>query len=56
MDYSKIIKIYEINDRNIYRSLNWKCYDFKEYVNSTKNKYFLEEKFGYRSLKIDYEK
>ena len=52
MDYSKIIKIYEINDRNIYRSLNWKCYDFKEIcVNSTKNKYFLEEKFGYLIFK-----
>ena len=47
-DYSKIVKIYDLKDVSIYRSMNWKCYDFKEIcVNSPKDKYFLEKKFGY---------
>ena len=52
MDYSKIIKIDEVNERSIYRSLNWKCYDFIEIcVNSPKQKYFLDEKLGYLIFK-----
>ena len=48
IDYSKIVKISELKDRDIYRSTNWKCYDFEEIcVNSVKEKYFLEKKFGY---------
>lgn len=48
IDYSKIIKIIELKDRDIYRSTNWKCYDFEEIcVNSVKEKYFIDKKFGY---------
>ena len=47
-DYSKIVKIYELNDRDIYQATNWKCYDFIEIcVNSPKDQYFLDEKLGY---------
>ncbi len=48
MDYSKIIKIYDLDDRSIYQAINWKCYDFTEIcVNSPKDQYFLDKKFGY---------
>ena len=48
IDYSKIEKIFDLEDRSIYRSTNWKCYDFEEIcVNSIKDKYFLEKKFGH---------
>ena len=48
IDYSKIVKIFDLEDRSIYRSTNWKCYDFEEIcVNSIKDKYFLEKKFGH---------
>ena len=47
-DYSKIVKIYDLEDRSIYHSMNRKCYDFEEIcVNSVKDKYFLQKKFGY---------
>ena len=48
INYSKIEKIFDLDDRSVYRSTNWKCYDFKEIcVNSVKDKYFLKKKFGY---------
>lgn len=47
-DYSKIVKIYELENVDIYKSVNWKCYDFNEIcVNSVKDNYFLNKKFGY---------
>ncbi len=48
INYSKIVKIFDLDDRSIYRATNWKCYDFEEIcVNSVKDKYFLKERFGY---------
>ena len=48
IDYSKIVKIFDLEDISIYRSTSWKCYDFKEIcVNSPKDEYFLEKKFGH---------
>ena len=48
MDYKKIIKFYDLDDRSIYHATNWKCYDFIEIcVNSPKAEYFLNKRFGY---------
>lgn len=48
IDYSKIIKIFDLEDRSVYKSTNWRCYDFEEIcVNTIKDDYFLEKKFGY---------
>ena len=47
-DYSKIEKIYNLNGRDFYQSLNWQCYDFREIcVNSVKDKYKFKKKYGY---------
>ena len=47
-NYSKIVKIYDLEGMGIYRSMNWKCYDFREIcVNNVKNKYFLKKINGY---------
>lgn len=51
-DYSKIVKIYDLGDIDIYRSINWKCYDFQKIcVNTVKEDYFLEKRFGYLIFK-----
>lgn len=47
-DYSKIEKIYSLNGRDFYQSLNWQCSDFREIcVNSVKDKYKFNKKYGY---------
>ena len=51
INYSKIFKFREINGFQIYKSSNWRCYDFKEIcINSEKEKYKIEKKLGYFSL------
>jgi hypothetical protein len=50
-DYSKIIYVKKINEFDLYQSINWKCYDFKEIcVNSLKHNYKIEKKFSYLLL------
>ena len=51
-NYSKIVKIYDLEGISIYRSMNWKCYDFKEIcVNTEREDYFLNKKFEYLIFK-----
>jgi hypothetical protein len=51
-NYSKIVKIYDLNKVIIYQSKDRQCYDFPGIcVNSPKDKYFLDEKLGYLIFK-----
>lgn len=48
IDYSKIIKIGSYNNYEVYRSTNWKCYDYKKIcVNTPKKDYRIYKKNGY---------
>ena len=48
INYSKIIKVGNYNNFDIYQSTNWQCYDFKKIcVNKVKNNYKISRKFGY---------
>lgn len=52
IDYSNILKIRNINGFDIYRSVNWQCYDFKEIcVNSIKENYDINRNYGYLIIK-----
>ena len=52
INYSKILKIRESNGFEIYKSNNWQCYDFdKICINSAKDKYKIEKKFGHFHIK-----
>ena len=54
-DYSKIFKFREINGFQIYKSSNWRCYDFEEIcINSEKEKYKIEKKLGYFHIQSNF--
>lgn len=55
INYSRIVKISEINGYDIFRSTNWQCYDFKEIcVNSEKKKYEIEKKYNYLIIQSNF--
>ena len=52
INYSQIVKINNVNGFEIYKSLNWQCFDFdKICVNSEKEKYDINKKYGYLIIK-----
>ena len=52
IDYSNIIKIRNINGFDIYKSINWQCYDFSKIcVNSIKENYDISRNYGYLVIK-----
>lgn len=52
INYSQIVKINNFNGFEIYKSLNWQCFDFdKICVNSEKEKYDINRKYGYLIIK-----
>ena len=52
INYSQIVKIKNVNGFEIYKSTNWQCFDFdKICVNSEKEKYDINKKYGYLIIK-----
>jgi len=55
INYSKILKIREVNGYDIYRSNNWQCYDFKKIcVNFEKEKYEIKKKYNYLIIQSNF--
>ena len=51
IDYSKIVKVKNVNGYDIFQSKNWKCYDFEKIcVNSLKN-FDIKTNYGYLIFK-----
>ena len=52
INYSNILKIRNINGFDIYKSINWQCYDFSKIcVNSIKENYDISRNYGYLVIK-----
>jgi len=52
INYSQIVKLNSVNGFEIYKSINWQCFDFdKICVNSEKEKYDIYKKYGYLIIK-----
>ena len=48
INYSKIIKVKNYDGFDIYKSTNWKCYDFdKICINTLKDDYKIIKKYNY---------
>lgn len=52
IEYSNIVKIKDVNGFDIYKSINWQCFDFdKICVNSEKENYYISRENSYLIIK-----